>query len=86
MAPKRRAKERTTQPTPFPRTNVVSREREGGDIGEEIHTQEVEMRGVEDLPPLPQREGRVPLAHGAIAHQPDSTRKIDTIPDSAPTR
>jgi len=29
---------------------------------------------------------RVPLAHGAIAHQPDSTRKIDTIPDSAPTR
>jgi len=30
--------------------------------------------------------GRVPLAHGAIAHQPDSTRKIDTIPDSAPTR
>jgi len=28
----------------------------------------------------------VPLAHGAIAHQPDSTRKIDTIPDSAPTR
>jgi len=26
---------------------------------------------------------RVPLAHGAIAHQPDSTRKIDTIPDSA---
>lgn len=58
MAPKRRAKERTTQPTPFPRTNVVSREREGGDIGEEIHTQEVEMRGVEDLPPLPQREKR----------------------------
>jgi len=33
-----------------------------------------------------QAEGRVPLAHGAIAHQPDSTRKIDTIPDSAPTR
>jgi len=32
------------------------------------------------------REGRVPLAHGAIAHQPDSTRKMDTIPDSAPTR
>jgi len=31
-------------------------------------------------------DGRVPLAHGAIAHQPDSTRKIDTIPDSAPTR
>jgi len=30
--------------------------------------------------------GRVPLAHGAIAHQPDSTRKIDTILDSAPTR
>jgi len=30
--------------------------------------------------------GRVPLAHGAIAHQPDSTRKTDTIPDSAPTR
>jgi len=29
---------------------------------------------------------RVPLAHGAIAHQPDSTRKIDTIPDSAPPR
>jgi len=28
----------------------------------------------------------VPLAQGAIAHQPDSTRKIDTIPDSAPTR
>jgi len=28
----------------------------------------------------------VPLAHGAIPHQPDSTRKIDTIPDSAPTR
>jgi len=28
----------------------------------------------------------VPLTHGAIAHQPDSTRKIDTIPDSAPTR
>jgi len=31
-------------------------------------------------------EERVPLAHGAIAHQPDSTRKIDTIPDSAPTQ
>jgi len=30
--------------------------------------------------------GRVPLAHGAIAHQPDSTRKIDIIPDNAPTR
>jgi len=30
--------------------------------------------------------GRVPLAHGAIAPQPDSTRQIDTIPDSAPTR
>jgi len=32
------------------------------------------------------RVERDPLAHGAIAHQPDSTRKIDTIPDSAPTR
>jgi len=32
------------------------------------------------------RNERDPLAHGAIAHQPDSTRKIDTIPDSAPTR
>jgi len=30
--------------------------------------------------------GRVPLAHGAIAHQPDSTRKIDTIPDSAQSK
>jgi len=28
------------------------------------------------------RSGRVPLAHGAIAHQPESTRKIDTIADS----
>jgi len=28
----------------------------------------------------------VPLAHGAIVHQPDSTRKIDTIPDSASAR
>jgi len=34
----------------------------------------------------PQNVEWVPLAHGAIAHQPDSTRKIDTIPDSAPTR
>jgi len=32
-----------------------------------------------------QRE-RVPLAHGAIAHQPEKTKKIDTIPDSAPAR
>jgi len=35
---------------------------------------------------IPDSAEWVPLAHGAIAHQPDSTRKIDTIPDSAPTR
>jgi len=54
---------------------VVVLEREGVDA---VDLEQVDV-GVIDVE-------RVPLAHGAIAHQPDSTRKIDTIPDSAPTR
>jgi len=52
----------------------------------DCETSELQTSEEEEVECEAEKNGRVPLAHGAIAHQPDSTRKIDTIPDSAPTR
>jgi len=74
-APKRRAKERATQPTPQAAAATTSKEEDNSGRTKEGCLQEVEMREVEDSPPLPQRKKR---ENPLDCPSPAGGRKADT--------